>query len=130
MTLLKAYLGTSVSFFMIDIAWINLFVRPFYDERLGHLLRESPSLLAVGGFYVAFAGGIVFLAVRPALASGSWMTAAINGGVLGALAYGTFTVTNYVVLEDWTGGLVVSDIAWGVFLTALAASCGYLAARL
>ncbi|NNF41292.1 MAG: DUF2177 family protein, partial [Woeseiaceae bacterium] len=52
-----------------------------------------------------------------------------NGGVLGAISYGTFTLTNFSVLQGWTTGLVVSDIAWGTFLTAVSAGCGYLFAR-
>lgn len=129
MALVKAFIGTAVSFIVVDIVWIAFFVRRYYDRELGHLLRESPDLVAASCFYVAYVGGIVFLAVRPAFASGSLKTATVNGAALGAIAYGTFTVTNYTVFEVWTGGLVVSDLAWGIFLTALAASCGYLAAR-
>jgi uncharacterized membrane protein len=49
--------------------------------------------------------------------------------MIGAIAYGTFTVTNFTLFEGWTGILVWTDIAWGVFITALAASCGYYAAK-
>ena len=48
---------------------------------------------------------------------------------LGALAYGTYTVTNYSLFEQWTPGLVVSDTAWGAFLTALCAAAGYAVVR-
>ncbi len=52
------------------------------------------------------------------------------GPVVGALAYATFTVTNYAVLNQWTFALVWTDIAWGTVLTAVVAACGFYAARL
>ena len=86
-------------------------------------------MAASAAFYLAYAAGIVLLAVEPAIRAGSAGPALLRGAVLGALAYGTYTVTNYAILEAWTPGLLVTDIAWGTFLTAICAACGYLAAR-
>ena len=38
-------------------------------------------------------------------------------------------MTNYAVLTGWTMLLVVSDILWGAFITALCALVAYLVAR-
>lgn len=129
MSLLKAYLGTTISFLIVDAIWISLFVQGYYQQAVGHLLLDSPNYIAAGLFYLAYAAGVVILAVQPALASRSLKTAVVNGAILGALAYGTFALTNFSVLKGWTTGLVFSDIAWGTFLTALCAVCGYLSAR-
>lgn len=129
MSLLKAYLGTTISFLVVDAIWISLFVRDYYQQTVGHLLLDSPNYVAAGLFYLAYAAGVVVLAVQPALASHKLKTAVVNGAVLGAIAYGTFTLTNFSVLKGWTTGLVFSDIAWGTFLTALCAVGGYLFAR-
>lgn len=129
MSLLKAYLGTTISFLIVDAIWISFFVQSYYQQAVGHLLLDSPNFVAAGLFYLAYAAGVVVLAVQPALASRSLKTAVVNGAVLGAIAYGTFTLTNFSVLKGWTTGLVFSDIAWGTFLTALSAGCGYLSAR-
>ena len=48
---------------------------------------------------------------------------------LGAVAYGTYTLTNYAIFAQWSVLLVVSDIGWGTCLTAVCAVVGYLAAR-
>ncbi|MBT8144810.1 MAG: DUF2177 family protein [Gammaproteobacteria bacterium] len=130
MTFLKAFAGAAVAFLVIDAVWIAFVVKPFYDREVGSLLRESPNLAAGAAFYLLYAAGIVLLAVNPALTTASMKTAAINGAVLGAVAYGTYTVTNYAVLKQWSMSLVVSDILWGTFLTAVAAVCGYFVGRL
>ncbi|MBT8068638.1 MAG: DUF2177 family protein [Gammaproteobacteria bacterium] len=129
MSFAKAYFGTAIPFLIIDAVWIGLFVGGYYRETVGHLLLETPNFVPAGLFYLAYAAGIVFLAVQPAIAAQKLKTALINGGVLGAIAYGTFTLTNYSVLQGWTIELVVSDILWGTFLTGLSAGCGYLFAR-
>ena len=118
-----------VTFLVIDAVWIGFFVSGYYEQTVGDLLLETPNFVAAGLFYLAYVAGVVVLAVQPAIAAQKLRTALINGGVLGAIAYGTFTLTNYSVLKGWTAGLVVSDIVWGTFLTALSAGCGYLFAR-
>lgn len=128
MACLRAYLGTLVAFLLIDIAWIALVLRPFYEEQLGALLNPEPGLAAAAVFYLFYAAGIVYLAVQPALHERSPATALLRGAVLGALAYGTYTVTNQAIFTAWTTALVLSDIAWGAFLTAMCAVAGYAAA--
>jgi uncharacterized membrane protein len=129
MSFAKAYLGTILPFLIIDAVWIRFVVSGYYQETVGHLLLDTPNFVPAGLFYLAYAAGIVVLAVRPAIAAQKLKTALINGGILGAIAYGTFTLTNYSVLQGWTTGLVISDILWGTFLTGLSAGCGYLFAR-
>ena len=130
MTMIKAFIATIVTFLVIDAIWITLFVVDYYETQVGSLMRETPNFVAALVFYLAYAIAVVILAVRPALASERVSEALMLGALLGAIAYGTFTITNYAVLEGWTMGLVISDIAWGTFLTAVVAASGYLAARL
>ncbi|MGB5256998.1 MAG: DUF2177 family protein [Woeseiaceae bacterium] len=129
MSFTKAYIGTAVPFLLIDALWIGFFVGPYYRETVGHLMLESPNFVAAGLFYLGYVAGVVMLGVLPALAANRLKTALISGGVVGAVAYGTFALTNLSVLQGWTAGMVVSDIAWGTFLTGLSAGCGFLFAR-
>ena len=55
--------------------------------------------------------------------------AALNGALLGLLAFATYDMTNLATLEGWPVAVVVVDICWGGLVTALVASAGYLAAR-
>lgn len=129
MSFARAYLATIVSFLIVDAIWISLFVGNYYQEAVGDLLLDTPNYLAASLFYLAYAAGIVCLAVKPASTRNELKSALLNGALLGAIAYGTYTLTNYSVLKGWTVELVVSDIAWGAFLTALSAGCGFLFAR-
>ncbi len=130
MTYLTAFGATLVSFLAIDLVWISKVVRPLYEKEVPGLLRDTPRLGAAVVFYVAYVAGIVLFAVRPGLAQQSVGVTLAYGAAFGALAYATFTVTNYAVLSQWTLTLVLSDVAWGAFLTAVAGACGYYAARL
>ncbi len=130
MTYLTAFAATLVSFLAIDLVWITKVVRPLYEREVPGLLRDTPRLGGAVLFYVAYVAGIVLFAVRPGLAQQSVGVTLAYGAAFGALAYATFTVTNYAVLNQWTLTLVVTDIAWGAFLTGVAGAAGYYAARL
>ncbi len=129
MTFAKAFAGTLVAFLAIDMIWIVRVARPMYEHQIGDLLRANPQLGAALAFYLAYAGGVVYFAVLPALASGGVRAALLNGAALGGLAYGTYAFTNYALLKGWTFNLAVADVAWGVVVTAVAAVCGLWAAR-
>lgn len=129
MRYVKAFAATAIAFLLVDIAWISLFLRDVYEAQLGPMMRPTVSVGAAATFYVGYIGAILFIAVRPALAEKRIATALLHGGVLGAVAYGTYTLTNHAIFAQWTVLLVVSDIAWGTFLTAISAAAGYLAAR-
>lgn len=130
MAFLIAFAATLLAFLVIDAVWISMVVRKLYEREVGELLRESPRLAPAVVFYLGYAAGIVLLAVKPGLAQDSIRVTLAYGAVLGALAYGSFTITNYSVLTHWTMTLVVTDIVWGAVLTAVAAACGHYAMRL
>jgi uncharacterized membrane protein len=129
MRYLKAFAAAAAAFLVVDIAWISLVLRDVYEAQIGSMMRPAASVWAAAMFYVGYIGAILFVAVRPALAEKHIATALLHGGVLGAVAYGTYTLTNYAIFAQWSVLLVVSDIAWGTFLTAISAAAGYLAAR-
>lgn len=129
MSYLKGAAAVAVSFLVIDLVWITFFVGDVYDAQLGEMMRDTPNGLAAGAFYVGYIAGIVYFAVRPAFHEARIGPAVLNGALLGALAYGTYTLTNYAIFTNWSLVLVLSDIAWGAFLTASCAAIGYLAAR-
>lgn len=50
--------------------------------------------------------------------------------VLGLLCYGTYEMTNYATLADWSWEQVIVDSAWGMLLTGFAAWAGRAEVRL
>lgn len=127
---IKAYAGALVAFLTIDLIWLGFVARGFYRGQLGHLMLDKPNVVAAGLFYLAYVAIVVFLAVPPALAKGSWTTAAFYGAILGLFAYGTYDMTNLATLKDWPVPVVIVDMVWGICLTATCATAGYLAARI
>ncbi len=129
MRYVKAFAAAAVAFLVIDIAWIGFFLRDVYEAQLGSMMRPTASAGAAALFYVGYISAILYMAVRPALVDGRTATAIQHGAAIGAIAYGTYTLTNYAIFAQWSVLLVVSDIAWGTFLTAATAAIGYVAAR-
>ena len=125
----KAYVATPILFLGIDALWLGVVARGFYIEQLGPLMRDQPNMLAAGGFYLFYAAGIVFFAVAPALAAGSWKTAALSGVFLGLIAYGTYDMTNIATLKNWPLQMSVVDMIWGGVLTGASATGGYAITR-
>lgn len=128
-TTLIAYAGTFGSFLAADAIWLGLVARAFYRDQLGPLMLASPNFAVAAVFYIFFAAAVVLLAVMPGLRSGSITTALLYGAVLGLAAYGTYDITNLATLKGWPVIVSVVDMAWGTFVTALAAGCGFLAAK-
>lgn len=128
-TLLTAYAAAALAFLAVDAVWLSTMADLLYRPLLGDLLapqfRLGPAIL----FYVIYIGGIVFFAVRPALATGRLSTAALQGAALGFVAYGTYDLTNHATLRDWPAIITVADMIWGTLLTATASIAGYAAAR-
>lgn len=125
-----AYIATAVVFLGLDYIWLTKAALGMYRRELGGLLLEQPNLLIAGVFYLLFVVGVVVLAIHPALASGSWVTALLLGAVLGLVAYGTYDITNLSTLKGRSVTVSVIDIAWGAALTSVSAVAGYWAVKL
>jgi len=94
------------------------------------MLAPEPDMRAAVVFYLISIFGTVFLAVLPALKAGLWRRAALNGAVLGFVAYATYDLTNQATLAQWSTQLTIVDLCWGTVLTAVSATGGYFAGRL
>ena len=124
---IAAYVGSGVAFAAVDFVWLMTMTDRLYKPVLGPIMKKT-DLGAAVAFYLIIIGGIVFLAVAPALKEGGWTRAALNGAVLGFVAYATYDLTNQATLAVWDVKLTVLDLIWGTFLTTVAASAGYFAA--
>lgn len=123
---LTAYLATALAFLAVDSVWLSVMASRLYRPLLGDMLAENFDVAAAALFYVLYVGGIVFFAVRPALERGRSAIAALNGAFFGLCAYGTYDLTNQATLKDWPTIITVADLCWGTFLTAVAATVGFL----
>lgn len=129
MTYVVAYIATAIVFLGLDALWLSRVALGLYRRELGGLLLERPNLPVAAAFYLLYVGGIVILAIAPALGDGGWPRVLLMGAVLGLVAYGTYDITNLSTLKGWSVKLAIIDIAWGTALTAVSATIGYLAVQ-
>ena len=129
MRLLTAYVATFLVFIGMDAVWLTTMTRPLYQHDLGPLLLAHPRLAPGVLFYVLYMVGLTALAVAPALKSGDWRRAALSGGLFGLVAYATYDLTNLATLTGFTLRVTIADMAWGLVVSAVAATAGYAAAR-
>ncbi|MCZ7933003.1 DUF2177 family protein [Agrobacterium leguminum] len=125
-TYFAAYLFTLVAFLVIDFIWLSTMASRLYRPAIGDLLAENFRLAPAIVFYLIYAASLTFLAVRPAFQTGEWTTALHYGAVVGFMAYATYDLTNQATLKSWSTTLTVADLLWGTFVSAAAATIGYL----
>ena len=124
-----AYLATALVFLGIDSIWLTLTASRLYRPLLGDMLVEGFNLAPAILFYAIYVGGIVYFGIRPAFATGSATTAALNGAVFGFVAYATYDLTNQATLKNWPVQITIADLCWGTVLSGTAATLGFLINR-
>ena len=121
---LYLYLVTSGMFLALDIIGINTLVRPVFERHVGHLLAVPLRLGPAALFYLAYVVGVLWFISVPALKSDAPIQALIGGMALGLMCYGTYEMTNYATLSDWSWRQVIIDSLWGMVLTGVSAWTG------
>lgn len=121
---LIAYFSTVIVFLAIDALWLGVIAKNFYFQSLEHLMLDQVKLHIAALFYLFYAMGIVFFAIKPGFEAQSLLTAFLHGAFLGFLAYGTYDFTNMATLKDWPLKMSIVDIVWGSVLTGISASAG------
>jgi uncharacterized membrane protein len=124
-----AYVAALVFFLAVDAVWIKFIIKPVFDRHVADLMAEQMRLGVAAGFYLLYVAGTIYMAVGPGLRGAGWGPVALNGAILGFLAYGTYEATNMATLRGWSWSMVTMDVAWGTVLTSATALVGYFAAR-
>lgn len=117
-----AYISAAIAFGILDSIWLRWAGPNLYRPVIGEIMAENFRVGAAAAFYLIYLAGMVWFAIKPGLASGSVMTAVINGALLGALCYATFDLTSQAVFKIWSTHVTVIDIFWGAFATATASA--------
>ncbi len=109
---------------VIDMIWLGVIAKPWYQAGMGHLMAPSPNLVAAALFYAMFPVGLMLFAVMSQAATPGVYKAALWGAAFGFFTYATYDLTNLATLKDYPLGLAVLDIAWGTCVSAVAAAAG------
>jgi len=123
---LKLYFVLLVAFLAIDMLWLGLVARSFYQQYLGFLMTPSPNWFAAVIFYLLFIVGILFFVVIPGLENGSLKATLLRAALFGLITYATYDLTNLATIKDWPVLITVVDLLWGTFLSASVSLVGFV----
>lgn len=121
------YVVTAVVFLGLDALGLRYLIRPVFERHIGHLLAEPLRLGPAALFYLAYVAGVLWFVSLPALRAEAPLHALVGGMLLGLMCYGTYEMTNYATLSDWSWKQVVLDCVWGTCLTGFTAWAGVAA---
>jgi len=107
---------------VIDYVWLSFIAYDFFQDNLGHMMREKVFVPAALAFYVVFSAGLLVFVILPSQELGSWLHAAIKGGFLGFICYCTFDFTCYAIFKEFPAKIMLLDITWGAFLGAVSSA--------
>jgi uncharacterized membrane protein len=124
---LKLYAVALPTFLLIDLVWLGIVARSFYQNHLGHLMRADVNWVAAMMFYLIFVAGIVVLVVWPAIERESLGHALFLGALFGLVTYAAYDLTNLAVLEGFPFKIALVDLLWGTVLCAAVSAITYSA---
>ena len=131
MTLAILYVSTFVIFMALDYVGLSYIVKPVFEKDVGHLLLDQFRLGPAAIFYAFYIAVLLWFVSWPALvADKSLLWVLGNAALIGAMGYGTYEFTSLAVMKDWTWPMVLTDVTWGICLTAVSAVGGVWIARM
>lgn len=116
-----AAVTVTVTMMVLDLTFLGVIAKSFYDVALGPLKRPTVHWPAALAFYAMYVGAITAYGVVGAESLGNAFS---RGAALGFVCYATYELTNWAVLAGWPARLVLVDIVWGVVLTGFASLAG------
>lgn len=125
---IKLYLIAFAVFIAIDMVWLVLVAKKFYQKHLGFLMRPDVNWPAAIVFYLLFIAGLVVFVISPAIEKQSWKYAMHFGAFFGLITYATYDLTNLATLKGWPLSVTVVDLVWGMVLSASVSTVTYLIA--
>ena len=115
------YLATFIVMLPLDLFFLGTIAKGFFTAQVGDMLgqvRLAPAIL----FYCLYIAGIlIFVSASP---DATWQSTLLYGALFGFFCYATFELTSLSLLKHWTWPVVIVDIAWGTFVTAITATLG------
>lgn len=129
MRYIKLYLISLVAFFAIDMVWLGLVARSFYQRQIGFLMAPSPNWFVAVLFYLLFIVGLLFFVVVPGLKANSLKATLLTAALFGLITYATYDLTNLATLKDWPAMLSIVDMLWGTFLSVSVSWIGFFAGK-
>lgn len=126
--MLKLYFIALSVFLAIDMVWLGLIAKNFYNQQIGPLMAANIKWPAALIFYLLFIIGLVIFVIAPALDRNSWQQAVFLGALFGLITYATYDLTNLATLKNWPLMVTLVDLAWGATISVLVSVITYFIA--
>jgi len=120
------YLATLFVLVPIDFLFLGLVAKGFFASQVGDMLGEirlAPAIL----FYLLYVVGVLIFVSGSTAAT--WQSTLLYGALFGLFCYATFELTSLSLLKHWTWPVVMVDVCWGAFVTAVSSTAGLLIAN-
>jgi uncharacterized membrane protein len=115
---IKLFIIALPVFFVIDMVWLVLVAKKFYQGQIGFLMKPDINWFAAIIFYLLFIAGLVIFVISPAVEKHSWVYSLLFGALFGLITYATYDLTNLATLKDWPVLVTIVDLIWGTLLAA------------
>jgi uncharacterized membrane protein len=120
------YLATLIVIIPIDFLFLGIIAKGFFASQVGDMpgeIRLAPAIL----FYLLYVVGIlIFVGGSP---GATWQSTLLYGALFGFFCYATFELTSLSLLKHWTWPVVLVDVSWGTFATAVSSTLGLMIAN-
>ncbi len=126
---LRMYAVGVVACFAIDLVWLGVVAKGFYQRQMGHLMRPDVQWTPAVLFYLVYVAALVVFVAAPAAEHRSVGRAVGYGAFFGLAAYAAFDQTGLALLRGFPLAGALVDLAWGAFLSAVVSAAAVLGAR-
>lgn len=124
----KLYLIALPVFFAVDMLWLGLVAKGFYQKQIGFLMKPDVNWLAAIIFYLLFIAGLVVFVVQPAFEKKLFSEIVFKGVLFGLVTYATYDLTNLATVKNWPLMVTVVDLVWGMTLSTSVSAISYFIA--
>lgn len=122
---LKVLLISMIIFIVLDMLWLGVFAKGFYNKHLGYLANQKdggitfnlPVGIATQAIIIA---GLTILISLGLQVDKSLTTSIIVGAMTGFVVYATYDLTSQSFIKDWPWIVTIIDIIWGTFQGTMA----------
>ena len=120
---LAAYGATAVVIIALDLLFLGVIAKSFYQQGIGHLMADRVNVPVAALFYATFAFGLMMFVVVPNALSADWGKTLTYAALFGFISYAAYDLTNLATLKNWPISLALVDMAWGTLVSVAAAAC-------
>lgn len=108
----------AIVYLIIDIIYVFL-TRNMYFNMVKDIqnketkLNVTHGIAAVGAYVLLVLGWVVLVATRIEISKQPIIDGLYLGAVYGAVVYGVFNFTNYVMFQNYKTRVLIQDMLWG-----------------